>query len=76
MQLMNFLEKLTTNGYKNERHLKKAIEDNWYFEWPVIMGIATRQEIEVATQKELQYLNGLADKKQEMTMMLFMGEGG
>lgn len=76
MRPMNFLDNLTTKGYKNELHLKKAIEDNWFFEWPVIMGIASRKEVDVASLKELQYLNGLADKKQEMTMMPFMGEGG
>lgn len=76
MQLMNFLDNLTTKGYKNELHLKKAIEENWFFEWPVIMGIATRQEVDKADLKELQYLNGLADKKREMTVMPFMGEGG
>lgn len=76
MRPMNFLDNLTTKGYKNELHLKKAIEDNWFFEWPVIMGIASRKEVDAASLKELQYLNGLADKKQEMTMMPFMGEGG
>ncbi|KRN75683.1 hypothetical protein IV73_GL000177 [Weissella kandleri] len=73
---MNFLDNLTTKGYKNELHLKKAIEDNWFFDWPVIMGIASREEVNAASLKELQYLNGLADKKQEMTMMPFMGKGG
>lgn len=76
MRPMNFLDNLTTKGYKNELHLKKAIEDNWFFDWPVIMGIASREEVNAASLKELQYLNGLADKKQEMTMMPFMGKGG
>lgn len=55
---------LTTNHYPSEFFTNRDVEDNWIYEWPVIAGVATREEVDHATLKELQYLNALADKKQ------------
>ncbi|MEN2367592.1 hypothetical protein [Levilactobacillus brevis] len=46
--------------------LELAYRNNRQYEWPVEMGIATREEVELATFDELEMFNYQADKKFEL----------
>jgi len=46
--------------------LELAYRDNRQYEWPVEMGIATREEVTIATFDELEMFNYQADKKFEL----------
>lgn len=46
--------------------IEQRVKDNEAFWFPVIMGVATKEEVEVASMQDLQYLNEIAYKKQEM----------
>ncbi len=59
------MENLSTKAYPNEYYVANLVENNWLFEWPIIAGVATRPEVDMASLKELQYLNALADRKQQ-----------
>lgn len=57
------------NGCKSNRkgmQLELAYRDNRQYEWPVEMGIATREEVTIATFDELEMFNYQADKKFEL----------
>lgn len=64
-KLISFL----ANGCKSNRkgmQLELAYRNNRQYEWPVEMGIATREEVELATFDELEMFNYQADKKFEL----------
>jgi len=46
--------------------LELAYRNNRQYEWPVEMGFATREEVELATFDELEMFNYQADKKFEL----------
>ncbi|ARN97458.1 hypothetical protein AZI10_04835 [Levilactobacillus brevis] len=46
--------------------MELAYRNNRQYEWPVEMGIATREEVELATFDELEMFNYQADKKFEL----------
>lgn len=64
-KLISFL----ANGCASNRkgmQLELAYRNNRQYEWPVEMGIATREEVEFATFDELEMFNYQADKKFEL----------
>lgn len=65
-KLPNFLHKAGEEKYLTDSHLDEAIEEEWAFIYPVAEGVATREEVETATLKGLQLLNGLASRKTEV----------
>jgi len=61
-KLISFL----ASGCESNRQgmqLELNYRENRQYEWPVEMGIATREEVELATFDELEMLNYQADKK-------------
>lgn len=65
MKLMNFLANSGSKKYLNDQLLESDLNEEWAFVWPVYQGVATAEEVDQATLKKLQFLNGLADRKQE-----------
>ncbi|WP_419154626.1 hypothetical protein [Weissella bombi] len=65
MKLMNFLASSGSKKYLNEQLLESDLDDEWPYVWPVYQGVATAEDVDKATLKKLQFLNGLADRKQE-----------
>ncbi len=62
---MNFLASSGSKKYLNEQLLESDLDDEWPYVWPVYQGVATAEDVDKATLKKLQFLNGLADRKQE-----------
>ena len=65
MQLMSFLASSGSKKYLSEQLLETDLDNEWPFVWPIYQGVATTEEVNTATLKKLQFLNGLADRKQE-----------
>lgn len=65
MPLTNFLAKCGTSKYLTDALLEADLDEEWAFRFPVMEGVATKEEVDKATLKELQLLNGLASRKQE-----------
>ena len=51
-----------------EIKVRKQVQDDMSFWFPVIMGIATREEMESCTLKQLQILNEVANQKYKLTI--------
>ena len=67
---MSFLEKSgsrTYSGRNGKKQLEQDIDEEWAYLWPIYQGVATKEEVNKATVKELQFLNGLANRKQEIS---------
>lgn len=65
MQLMSFLESSGSKKYLSDQLLEADLDKEWPYVWPVYQGVATAEEVDKATLQKLQFLNGLADRKQE-----------
>lgn len=50
----------------NDLVVSKKVDDNGMFWFPVIAGIATKEEMEHATMEELQVYNEVAKRKLEL----------
>ncbi|WP_260308187.1 hypothetical protein [Lactobacillus johnsonii] len=50
----------------NDLVISKKVDDNSMFWFPIIAGIATKQELERATMEELQIYNEVAKRKIEL----------
>lgn len=50
----------------NQAEIINEVNDNDAFWFPVIAGVATREEMERATMKEVQILNEVASRKLEL----------
>lgn len=50
----------------NQGEIINEVNDNDAFWFPVIAGVATREEMERATMKEVQILNEVASRKLEL----------
>lgn len=50
----------------NDWVISKKVDDNSMFWFPIIAGIATKQELERATMEELQIYNEVAKRKIEL----------
>lgn len=59
------MENLLT-ATENERDFEKRFEENFQIEFPVMLGLATREEIDRMTVDELNYLNYRAKKIYKM----------
>ncbi|KRL81810.1 hypothetical protein [Ligilactobacillus equi] len=51
---------------KSPYDVKKQVEDNWWFWFPIVAGVATKEEMEKATSEEVQIFNKVAELKQQM----------
>ncbi|MGK4018264.1 hypothetical protein AB0Y21_08345 [Weissella paramesenteroides] len=51
--------------YLSDQLLEADLYKEWPYVWPVYQGVATTEEVDKATPQKLQFLNGLADRKQE-----------
>ena len=67
--MIRFLENELTE-YPFASIIEKRYEDDQAFWWPLMMGIATKEEVQRANVKELQFLNLIATKKWELTYKL------
>ncbi|HJG85242.1 MAG TPA: hypothetical protein K8V21_07665 [Weissella thailandensis] len=65
MKPMSFLASCGSKKYLSEQLLETDLDNEWPFVWPIYQGVATDEEVNTATLKKLQFLNGLADRKQE-----------
>ena len=65
MQLMSFLASSGSKKYLSDQLLEADLDKEWLYVWPVYQGVATTEEVDKATLQKLQFLNGLADRKQE-----------
>lgn len=50
----------------NDLVISKKVDDNSMFWFPIIAGVATKQELERATMEELQIYNEVAKRKIEL----------
>lgn len=50
----------------NDLVISKKVDDNSMFWFPIIAGVATKQELEHATMEELQIYNEVAKRKIEL----------
>ena len=60
-----FLEKRCQT--RPDWQVKKSVEDDWWYWFPVMMGICTRDEIAHANYEQIQIFNEVAKQKLELT---------
>lgn len=51
---------------KPEWEIQKQVDDDWWYWFPIVMGISTREEMEHASYEKIQLLNEVATRKQEI----------
>lgn len=64
MPLIPFL--VTYSRPSNDLVISKKVDDNSMFWFPIIAGVATKEELEHATMEELQIYNEVAKRKIEL----------
>lgn len=64
MPLIPFL--VTYSRPSNDWVISKKVDDNSMFWFPIIAGVATKEELEHATMEELQIYNEVAKRKIEL----------
>jgi len=69
MRRISFLASGCVNNKKSFR-IERDYENNRQFEWPVEMGIASRDEVAIATREQLDMFNFQANKKLELLQSL------
>lgn len=62
---MTFLASLLTHK-SNERDFEHRFEQDFKLEFPVLMGLATKEEINLMTLDEIEYLNYKANELYKM----------
>lgn len=65
MKLTNFFLKCGSSQYDSEILLKRDVDERWGYINPIVNGVASTEEVEHASLKELQLLNALADRKRD-----------
>lgn len=63
-QSIPFLERRCQT--KSDWKIQRQVEDDWWYWFPIVMGVSTREEMDKANAVQIQILNEVAKKKQQL----------
>lgn len=72
MLLIRFLEKHKDN-FLPKILLDKKVEDEYAYWYPILMGVATKEEIKWADAEQLQFFNAMAEEKFKLQQIIAEG---